>query len=95
VGLPGDRVRDHLRRAFDREWNRRRDTVARQVEGEAMELVLEGRRFDRPLRPGQTRSVEEDDRRRAIVSCSAVIVAVVAAAARRFDRQFTSFRSTA
>jgi hypothetical protein len=92
VGLPRDRVGDELRRAFDRERNRRRDSVAGKVEDEAMKLVLEGRRLDRPLRPRQTRAVQEDDRRPAVVGRG---VAVIAAAARRFDGQFTSFRSTA
>jgi hypothetical protein len=65
--------------------------VAGEVEGEAMELVLERRRFDGPLRSGQARAVEEDDRRAAIISRGAATVTP----AGRIDRQFTSFRSTA
>lgn len=88
-----DRFGDEVGCAVDGERNGRGDPVAGEVEGEAMELVLERRRFDGPLRSGQARAVEEDDRRPAIISRGIAVASVTPAG--RIDRQFTSFRSTA
>jgi hypothetical protein len=94
VRLGRDDVRDALRGALDGEPDAGGRAVPRKVDGEAVELIPEGRDLDRPLGAGESGPVEEDDRRPLVLAAIPV--------ARRLRgrpgslrRQFTSFRSTA
>ena len=91
--LGRDDVRDELRGALDGEPDAGGRAVTGEVEGDAMELIREGRDLDRPLSTRESRPVEEDDRRPLVLA--AIPRSRVRGAAGPLRRQFTSVRSTA
>jgi hypothetical protein len=90
-----DHVRDALRGILDREPDAGGGPVPREVDGKAVELVLERCDLDRPLRTREPGPVEEDDRRALVLAAIPLGRRLRGGRLRSLRRQFTSFRSTA